>query len=70
MIKVLYSILSIFCDPPAVEEADPLVPEIAELYKTDRGRYNSLAREWTLKYAMNGHGTNEGLLPSTSSHNK
>uniref|UniRef100_A0A914Z543 UBC core domain-containing protein n=1 Tax=Panagrolaimus superbus TaxID=310955 RepID=A0A914Z543_9BILA len=31
---------------------DPLVPEIARIYKTDRERYNQLAREWCQKYAM------------------
>ena len=30
---------------------DPLVPEIANLYKTDRPRYESTAREWTRKCA-------------------
>ena len=29
---------------------DPLVPEIAHVYKTDRSRYESTAREW--KYAI------------------
>jgi hypothetical protein len=29
---------------------DPLVPEIANLYKTDRPRYEATAREWTRKY--------------------
>jgi hypothetical protein len=31
---------------------DPLVPEIAHLYKTDRSRYEATAREWTRKYAQ------------------
>ena len=30
---------------------DPLVPEIAHIYKTDRARYEATAREWTRKYA-------------------
>lgn len=30
---------------------DPLVPELAHMYKTDRARYESTAREWTRKYA-------------------
>jgi hypothetical protein len=30
---------------------DPLVPEIAHTYKTDRARYEATAREWTRKYA-------------------
>ncbi|KAL6736986.1 hypothetical protein Aduo_010667 [Ancylostoma duodenale] len=47
--KVLLSICSLLCDP---NPDDPLVPEIARIYKTDRDRYNQLAREWTQKYAM------------------
>jgi len=31
---------------------DPLVPEIANLYKTDRARYESTAREWTRKWVI------------------
>jgi ubiquitin-protein ligase len=48
-ISVLLSICSLLCDP---NPDDPLVPEIARIYKTDRERYNTLAREWTQKYAM------------------
>jgi ubiquitin-conjugating enzyme E2 D/E len=29
-----------------------LVPEIARIFKTDREKYNQLAKEWTKKYAM------------------
>lgn len=46
--KVLLSICSMLTDP---NPDDPLVPEIAKMYKTDRTRYNQLAREWTTKYA-------------------
>ena len=31
---------------------DPLVPEIARIFKTDKPKYNSTAVEWTKKYAM------------------
>jgi ubiquitin-conjugating enzyme E2 D/E len=31
---------------------DPLVPDIAHLYKTDRTRYEATAREWTRKYVV------------------
>jgi ubiquitin-conjugating enzyme E2 D/E len=31
---------------------DPLVPEIAQMYKSDREKYTTTAREWTRKYAM------------------
>lgn len=47
--SVLLSICSLLCDP---NPDDPLVPEIARIYKTDRDRYNQLAREWSQKYAM------------------
>jgi ubiquitin-conjugating enzyme E2 D/E len=47
--KVLLSICSMLNDP---NPDDPLVPEIAHIYKTDRSRYESTAREWTRKYAM------------------
>ena len=30
---------------------DPLVPEIARLYETNRAEFNRVAREWTLQYA-------------------
>lgn len=49
IILVLLSICSLLCDP---NPDDPLVPEIARIYKTDREKYNELAREWTRKYAM------------------
>ena len=47
--KVLLSVCSLLTDP---NPDDPLVPEIAQLYKTDRTRYEATAREWTRKYAM------------------
>ncbi|XP_057165594.1 ubiquitin-conjugating enzyme E2 D3 isoform X2 [Ursus arctos] len=47
--KVLLSICSLLCDP---NPDDPLVPEIARIYKTDRDKYNRISREWTQKYAM------------------
>jgi ubiquitin-conjugating enzyme E2 D/E len=47
--KVLLSISSLLTDP---NPDHPLVPEIAELCRTDRVRYNQLAKEWTAKYAM------------------
>jgi ubiquitin-conjugating enzyme E2 D/E len=30
---------------------DPLVPDIANMYKKDRAKFNSTAREWTQRYA-------------------
>ena len=47
--KVLLSICSLLTDP---NPDDPLVPEIAHLYKTDKYRYEETARQWTIKYAM------------------
>ncbi|KAF0469302.1 ubiquitin-conjugating enzyme [Gigaspora margarita] len=47
-INMLLSICSFLDDP---NPDDPLVPEIAHIYKTDRARYEATAREWTRKYA-------------------
>jgi len=46
IIPVLLSICSMLTDP---NPDDPLVPDIAHLYKTDRSRYEATAREWTRK---------------------
>ncbi|KAJ4845540.1 hypothetical protein Tsubulata_036636 [Turnera subulata] len=46
--KVLLSICSLLTDP---NPDDPLVTEIADIYKTDRAKYENTARSWTLKYA-------------------
>ena len=47
--KVLLSITSLLTD---ANPKDPLVPEIAQIYLTDRAKYDATAREWTRKYAM------------------
>ncbi|KVI10301.1 Ubiquitin-conjugating enzyme, active site-containing protein [Cynara cardunculus var. scolymus] len=47
--KVLLSICSLLTDP---NPDDPLVPEIAHMYKNDRAKYEATARAWTQKYAM------------------
>ncbi|EJT75987.1 ubiquitin-conjugating enzyme [Gaeumannomyces tritici R3-111a-1] len=47
--KVLLSICSMLTDP---NPDDPLVPEIAHVYKTARAQYENTAREWTRKYAV------------------
>lgn len=47
--KVLLSICSLLTDP---NPDDPLVPEIAHLYKSNRAEYEKTAREWTRKFAM------------------
>ncbi|KAJ8444039.1 hypothetical protein Cgig2_020885 [Carnegiea gigantea] len=43
---VLLSICSLLTDP---NPDDPLVPEIAHMYKTDRAKYEATARSWTQK---------------------
>ena len=47
--KVLLSICSLLTDP---NPDDPLDASVAQIYKTDRKKYNHIAREWTEKYAM------------------
>jgi len=46
---VLLSICSLLTDPNV---DDPVAPDIAYLYKTDRAKYDATAREWTRKYAI------------------
>lgn len=46
--KVLLSILSLLTDP---NPDDPLMPDIARLYKQNRAAYEANAREWTQMYA-------------------
>ena len=46
--KVLLSVCSLLTDP---NPDDPLVPEIANLYKKDRSKFNQTATEWTQRYA-------------------
>ena len=47
--KVLLSICSLLTDP---NPDDPLVPDIARLYKTNKKEYQRRARMNTLRYAM------------------
>lgn len=49
--KVLLSICSLLTDP---NPDDPLVPEIAKLYKEDRKAHDETAKAWTEKYATTG----------------
>ena len=46
--KVLISLSSLL---PYPDVDFPLVPEIAELYKTNRAKYNEKATAWTRRYA-------------------
>jgi ubiquitin-conjugating enzyme E2 D/E len=48
-LQVLLSICSLLTDP---NPNDPLVPEIAHIYTTDRVKYDATARAGTQKYAM------------------
>lgn len=48
-VSVLLSICSLLCDP---NPDDPLVPEIAQLYKRDRALYEAEAKKYTYKHAM------------------
>jgi ubiquitin-conjugating enzyme E2 D/E len=52
--KVLLSILSLLTDP---NPNDPLVPEIAQLYKTDKAAYDAKARQYTMLYAGDPSGS-------------
>ena len=47
--KVLLSISSLLTN---INPDDPLVPEIAQLYKTNKAKFEATAREWTKKYAQ------------------
>ena len=49
--KVLLSICSLLTDP---NPDDPLVPEIANIYKANRAQHDNTAREWTTKYGELG----------------
>jgi ubiquitin-conjugating enzyme E2 D/E len=46
--KVLLSICSLLSDP---NPDDPLVADIANIYKSNKAQYEANAREYTLKYA-------------------
>ena len=48
--KVLISICSLLSDPC---HEDPLNADAAALYRESPDKYNALAIEWTIKYAMN-----------------
>jgi ubiquitin-conjugating enzyme E2 D/E len=47
--KVLLSILSMLTDP---NPKDPLMPDIAHQYMTDKAGYEITARDWTQTYAQ------------------
>jgi ubiquitin-conjugating enzyme E2 D len=46
--KVLLSISSLMADP---NPDDPLVPEIAQVYKSNLAQFQTTAREWTRRHA-------------------
>ena len=45
---VLLAIFSLLADPVL---RNPLVPDIGEIYKSARTKFNNTAAEWTKKYA-------------------
>ena len=47
--NVMLAICALLTDP---NPEDPLVPEIARIFTSDRVKYNELAKEFTKKYAM------------------
>ncbi|KAM4818509.1 ubiquitin-conjugating enzyme E2 2-like [Thomomys bottae] len=47
--KILLSICSLLCDPNL---ENPCVPEVAQIFRTNKRKYDMAAREWTEKYAM------------------
>ena len=47
--KVMLSICNLLIEP---NPEDPLVPEIAHLYKKDRKQHDKTAQEWVQKYAL------------------
>jgi ubiquitin-conjugating enzyme E2 D/E len=47
--KVLLSLCSLLTDP---NPDDPLMGDIARLYKVDKEKYEATVREWTQKYAV------------------
>jgi ubiquitin-conjugating enzyme E2 D/E len=49
LLKTLLSISSLLTDP---NPDDPLVPEIANIYKDNKKKYNKEAKIWTQKYAI------------------
>mgnify|MGYP002353486829 CR=1 FL=1 len=48
--KVLLSISSLLTD--VNPEENPLAPEIAQVYKTNKSKFEATAREWTRKFAQ------------------
>ena len=64
-LQVLLSICSLLTDP---NPDDPLVPEIAHMYKTDRVKYETTARSWTQKYAMGWAGIGNNYLHKCIAH--
>jgi len=47
--QVFSQLVILFAEPGL---SDPLMKDIAELYKSDREHFNKIAREWTAQYAQ------------------
>lgn len=52
MYAVLLSLSSLLSDP---NPDDPLVGEIAALYKTSKEKFNGNAKEWFVRYTINNY---------------
>lgn len=63
--KVLLSIMALLSEP---NPDDPLVVDIANLYKKDREKYNSTATSWTKKHALNQDGPSMLYVDSDSGY--
>uniref|UniRef100_A0A175YN11 UBC core domain-containing protein n=1 Tax=Daucus carota subsp. sativus TaxID=79200 RepID=A0A175YN11_DAUCS len=69
--KVLLSICSLLTDP---NPDDPLVPEIAHMYKSDRSKYETTARSWTQNgsliflFKMDERGNHGNMLSLNSTY--
>jgi ubiquitin-conjugating enzyme E2 D len=50
--KLNVVLLAFHCLLSEVYPDDPLVPEIAHLYKIDRAQHDAIAREWTIKHVF------------------
>ena len=61
--KLLLAVRSMMTDP---NPDDPLVPDIAKLYKSNRKLHDKTAREWAIKYA--GSPANDEQLKQVMLH--
>ena len=48
---VLVCIVALLADPCPASQGFPLLPEVAEVYRTDQRRFDVTAADWTRLYA-------------------